>query len=238
MPTFGADVEGDGHLSNQDTAPDLLAFLQQLFACPADVATVIRAAATPRRFPAGATIVRQGDAQNETFLMVLGSARAMAFGRDGQMVLLQDFAPGDLFGAMTGQSEALSDADIVAVELALTAVFMALDFLALMERHGCIGLTLSRMLLRQLRAATDRLVERTTLSAVGRVHAELLRLARLSDGREIRPAPVLSALALQVQTTRETTSRAVNSLERRGIVRREDDALVIVAPHRLEELII
>ena len=82
------------------------------------------------------------------------------------------------------------------------------------------------------------MVNRTTLSAPGRVYAELLRLARLGDGITIRPAPVHAALAVNVQSTRETVSRAVNAIERRGIVRREDDALVIVAAQRLEEMVI
>jgi DNA-binding GntR family transcriptional regulator len=82
------------------------------------------------------------------------------------------------------------------------------------------------------------MAERTTLSAAGRVHAELLRLARLGDGHSVRPVPVLAALAVRVHSTRETVSRAINALERRGIVRRDADALVIVAPHRLEELIV
>jgi hypothetical protein len=30
----------------------------------------------------------------------------------------------------------------------------------------------------------------------------------------------------------------VNALERRGIIRRDAEALVVVAPHRLEELIL
>jgi len=41
-----------------------------------------------------------------------------------------------------------------------------------------------------------------------------------------------------VHSTRETVSRTINTLERRGIIHREDDALVIVAPHRLEEMVV
>ena len=99
-------------------------------------------------------------------------------------------------------------------------------------------MAVSRLLLKQLRKATDKLLDRATLSAQGRVHAELLRLARLGDGHTLRPPPVLSALAIRVQTTRETASRAVAALERRGIVRRDGVALIIVAPHRLEELVV
>jgi len=53
----------------------------------------------------------------------------------------------------------------------------------------------------------------------------------------IEPVPVLSVLALTVQSTRETVSRTLNDLVKRGIVRREPHRLVVVAPHRLEELI-
>ncbi len=48
-----------------------------------------------------------------------------------------------------------------------------------------------------------------------RIHAELLRLARLvGDGRTIRTPPVLAALATRVISTRETVSRTINALER------------------------
>jgi CRP/FNR family cyclic AMP-dependent transcriptional regulator len=49
--------------------------------------------------------------------------------------------------------------------------------------------------------------------------------------------PVFSELALSLQTTRESVSRAVSALEKRGIVKRVDGGLAIVAPHRLEELV-
>jgi DNA-binding transcriptional regulator YhcF (GntR family) len=63
-------------------------------------------------------------------------------------------------------------------------------------------------------------------------------MARASPGFVIRPVPVLTELAVRVSTTRETASRAVKAVERRGIVRRDSDSLTVVAPQRLEELII
>jgi predicted transcriptional regulator len=81
----------------------------------------------------------------------------------------------------------------------------------------------------------DRMAARTTLTAYGRVYAELLRLAGPSN--RIEPPPVLSALALSVHTTRETTSRAIAHLLRRGIVSRTDEALNILAPRLLADLV-
>jgi CRP-like cAMP-binding protein len=221
-----------------DLDDELRAFIQRVFGCPAEVAEVIGGRAAARSYPVRAVILRQGDPAGETFLLVAGRAHALLYGSDGQMVLLQEHLPGDLFGAIGELEPRPHEADVVAVEPARAAVFLALDFLALIERHACVGLAVSRLLLRQLRAATGRMAERVTLSAAGRVHAELLRLARLGDGRAIRPAPVLAALAVRVHSTRETVSRTISALERRGMIRREDDALVLVSPGRLEEMIV
>lgn len=217
---------------------ELRGFIQRAFACPADVADAIGRRATARSYALKAAILRQGDPVEETFLLLAGRAHALLYGLEGQMVLLQEHLPGDLFGAIGEVDARPHDADIIAVERSEAAVFAAHDFVVLIERHACLGLAVSKLLLRQLRAATGRMAERVTLSAVGRVQAELLRLARLGDGRTIRPAPVLSALAVRVHSTRETVSRTISALERRGLLRREDDALVLVAPGRLEEMIV
>jgi len=108
----------------------------------------------------------------------------------------------------------------------------------LFETHNCVALAVTRALLRQLRAADEKVTQRIILSAAGRVYAELLKVARQGDGRSIRPPPVLAKLAVQANTTRESASRAVNDLIRRGLARREPGALILVAPHRLEEMIV
>jgi CRP/FNR family transcriptional regulator, cyclic AMP receptor protein len=81
------------------------------------------------------------------------------------------------------------------------------------------------------------MVEGATLSAPGRIHAELLRQARAGEAMTIRRMPILSTFALHVQTSRETVSRTISALEKRGIIKRDADTLTVVAPHRLEELI-
>jgi CRP-like cAMP-binding protein len=209
----------------------LTAFLQAVFACSDETAQGIRLRAQPRRVEAEAAVVRQGDDVREAFLMWLGRARATHTTEDGRSVTLRDFAPGEFFGALGGAAET-SEAEVAAVEDSRLAVFLAHEFMGLAERYGCVGLALSRVLMRQLKAATDQMVARTTLTAFGRVYQRLLELAGPED--RIEPAPVLAHLAEAVHTTRETASRAVHALERRGIVRRDGRALVIVSRRRLE----
>jgi CRP-like cAMP-binding protein len=209
----------------------LTAFLQGVFACTEDTARAIRARSQPRRVEADVAVIRQGDEVREAFLMWLGRARAVHTTEEGRAVTLRDYAPGEFFGALGGAIET-AEAEVAALEESRLAVFHTVDFFSLAERYGCVGLALSRALLRQLAMATAQVVARTTLTAAGRVYQRLLDLAGPSD--RIEPAPVLAHLAEEVHTTRETASRAVHALERRGIVRRDGRALVIVSRRRLE----
>jgi CRP-like cAMP-binding protein len=217
---------------------DVRAFLRETFGCTDEIAGHIFVRGSVRAFAPHSTIVRQGEKASAAYLLTQGRAHALLYSVEGQVVLLCEYGAGDLFGALGELDPAPEEAEIVAVEAARSFILKSRDLVALAEAYGAIGLALSRLLLRQLRRATSRIYERAAVSAAGRVHAELLRLARASPGLVIRPAPVLSELAVRVSTTRETASRAVSALERRGIVRRDPGSLTVVAPQRLEELII
>jgi CRP-like cAMP-binding protein len=52
------------------------------------------------------------------------------------------------------------------------------------------------------------------------------------------PPPIVAALALKAQTTRETASRAMSDLRRRGIIQRDKDRLEIISRPLLEALVI
>lgn len=213
-------------------------FVCGVFVCPPEVAGHILARGHLRAYPRHTTIMRRGEALSSAYLLVLGRARALLYTADGQVVLLHEYRRGDLFGALGEQRVAAQDSDVLAIEDVSALAIEAAHLVLLAERHGCIGLALSRLLTARLRQATARMYERAALSSVGRVHAELLRQARQGEALAIRPAPVVADLALVAATTRETASRAVNALERRGIIRRDGDALVVVAPRRLEEMIL
>lgn len=217
---------------------DVRQFIRETFACSDEMAATIFGRGVVRSYPAHSVILRQGEKTAAAYLLTLGRAHALLYSIEGHMVLLCEYRPGDLFGDLGDLDPAPEEAEIVAVEAARSFILKSRDLVALAEAYGSIGLALSRLLLRQLRRATSRIYERAAVSAVGRVYAELLRLARASPGLAIRPAPVLSELAVRVSTTRETASRAVSALERRGIVRRDSGSLTVVAPQRLEELII
>ncbi|UYY76024.1 Crp/Fnr family transcriptional regulator [Sphingomonas sp. R1] len=215
---------------------DLATRFACLFACSEAVAAELTAAATVRWHAPGPALVRQGEQCGRILVLLEGHARAAMVTLDGRVLQVAEHHPGDIFGGVDPSRE--QAAEVTVATPSLIASFATADFYALAERHACVGVVLARTMVRQFGALTQLVSARLTLSATGRVHAELLRMAQAGDGRWIRPLPVLSDLALRVQTARETVSRAVSALERRGIVCRHDDGLEIVAPARLEALIV
>ena len=72
-----------------------------------------------------------------------------------------------------------------------------------------------------------------------RPYAEILRMSESSQAgrtRIIQPIPSLTAIALRVNTTRETVSRTISGLERRGMLRRRKNAFELVDPDHLARL--
>lgn len=221
----------------QLTADAVCRLLCSVFDCPHDLASHILVRGKLRQFPGRATIVRRGDQISILYVIITGRAHAIVYSLDGQVVLLHEYRAGDIFGVVSPPYSAIHDADVLAIEDVASFLLEGNVLALLAEQHGCIGLALLKTMVDRLQQTQSRMYEHVALSAVGRVHAELLRRAGQSQDYSICPVPVVADLALQVSTTRETASRAINALERRGIIRRDAGRLVVVAPHRLEELI-
>jgi CRP-like cAMP-binding protein len=136
--------------------------LQRIFVCPEEIAYSIARRARDRRYPVRSTIIRQGDQTVATFLLVAGRAQALTCGQDGHLVLLHEYQCGDVFGVAATDEPAIENADVVALEEVRAAVFLASDFIALLETHSCVAVLVSKALLRQLRAASLRVAERST----------------------------------------------------------------------------
>jgi CRP-like cAMP-binding protein len=113
-------------------------------------------------------------------------------------------------------------------------------FQRLILDNPALGLRVVERLGDIIRRHEQRIVELSTLSAVQRVHVELLRLAKLdvdSSGHwVVSPIPTHSDIASRASTSRETVVRAINRLAVAGIIERRGKALYIRDHGLLSEL--
>lgn len=211
-----------------------LALIAACFRCAEHEASLILSATRYRQFGHRAPVALRGDASAHLFLVVDGMASADLFSVDGQHAQLAGYGPGELFGAYPEPTTHRAD---VTAQGGLSALMIETSVIAALAReHAGISQGVAYLMARQLDMVLDRMAARIGLTATGRFYRALL--SRADDEGWIRPLPVLSAMAIGVNTTRETASRALAHLVRRGIVQRHNNGLRIVSRRMLADLIV
>lgn len=200
----------------------------------------VAVASTQTKFAAGTTILGEQDTGASVYYVLSGQIRTVRYSSDGNEVWIAESGPGSLFGEMTALGAKARTATVVAATNITLAVFSQAAFLGLMEKHGSIGLGVARLLVDRVENTTQRMFELAAFSSKGRVYSELLRQAKpleTSPHSVIEKMPSMSALARQLNNTRETVSRTINELEKMGFIKREGNKLTILMPDALRNLV-
>ena len=208
--------------------------LKLLLGCSNGSAERLSASMIPRDYDGKSVLCYQGDRNDSLWLLLKGTVQLQSTSIEGQSTVISTFGPGELVGSFPDESELGFDA--LTTEKAETLQIGAGDLRRLLAECPDLGAGFAAIFSGQLDTVLDRLAARVSLSANGRFYRELLRMAGEDD--VISPSPVIAALALVAQTTRETGSRAVSALERRGIVERGNDQMTIVSRRMLESLVV
>lgn len=190
-------------------------------------------ASTSRRYSGGSLIAGEGDEDTSVLYILDGKANALRYAESGIEVFIDTFAAGDLVGELAVLGGGRRTADIYAQTDMIIAVFPGAAFIKLMEKHGAIGLRVSRLLANRIQKTTRRMFEQSTLSSKGRVYAELMRMADKNDGAghlTIKNMPSISEVARRLGIARETVSRTVNELRHAATIKSSGADLVILAP--------
>lgn len=196
---------------------------------------------TTRQYTSGSTLVLQDEESTNIGYVLSGRAKAVSFSESGDATWVGYFRVGDFFGHTALLSESPPPFEIIA-ETDVEVLFISTETMkTLLSERQTLSLELAKDLAVRLDHMTHRLIEAFTLSAKGRICAELARLSRVigiaPDTRIIRPNPIFVELAERVNSTRETVSRTVSDLQKKGILAREPGAIIITHPERLRESI-
>jgi CRP/FNR family cyclic AMP-dependent transcriptional regulator len=200
----------------------------------------LKSVAEIRHHSDGSAIIAQDDAEDQIYLILDGNVRVILLSESGQEIWLDTLEAGAVLGEMAVLIGANRTSGIVANTNVISATYSASDFMKLMTDHSVIGIALSRLLARRVFQTTQRMFALSALSVPGRVYAELLRTSEPVDSeksRLIEPTPSITDIAMRVNTTRETVSRTVSDLERRGLLKRAPRGFELVDPDQLARLL-
>lgn len=204
-------------------------------------AEVVRLCRWKRYAPQEQIIDRESESR-DVYFVVQGSVRIVIYSASGRELTLDDLLTGAFFGELAAIDGLPRSASAMAAQDTVIASLPADQFLRLLADYPEMAMRVLRRLAAVVRAATERILDLSTLGANNRVHAELLRQARAAEvdaagAAVIKPIPVHGDMASRVSTTRETVARVMNDLARAGIVRREKDALLVLDLPRLEHMV-
>ena len=194
-----------------------------------------------RRYRAKEQIFDRESGGAEVYFIVQGKVQILNYSPTGKEIAFAEIDEGNFFGelaALDGKSRsatAVSSVDSVLASLSSPA------FKELLLEHPEIAIVVLLRLAKIILIADTRIIDLITMSAINRVHNEILRMANPhgSDANKaiIHPVPTHSDIASRASTTRETVSRIISHLTRIRVLQKVGDGLEIRDVERLNDIV-
>ena len=196
--------------------------------------------AVPRRWGAGETIFREGDAGDTCYVVESGCVRVTRNHSDGRTITLAELRGGDLFGELAMFDSERRSATVEAAEETTGVALLAGDMRRLLLRHPDISLKLLSAFSGRLKEANERISRQSFQTVASRVAGVLLAQAEAASGPGAQNVLVRSTRAEMAQlagSSRESVSRFLATLERAGLVTCGRGKVVIHDPAALRRYI-
>lgn len=204
---------------------------------PKDLAAELLARAHQMRVKRGQILIAEGSPSDDVFYIVKGKVQVSVLSIGGWETIFRDMSSGELVGELAAIDGEERSASVVALEDSVLATLSAAQFRRFLSEVPKAGYWMARQLTERVRNLSARAFEMATLPVSGRLIAELLRLPGEvdCDRRAIAELPTHAELAARIGTHRETVTRELRALVKRGLIRQEGRALLVYSVERLNQ---
>ncbi|GAB4134725.1 MAG: Crp/Fnr family transcriptional regulator [Cyanobacteria bacterium J069] len=193
-----------------------------------------------RSHPPGQVLLLENDWGSSVYFILEGWVKIRTYNLDGKEVTLNILGKGELFGEMAPLDEVPRSTDVLTLVPTVIGNMPAQDFVKLLKTEPEAGIRLAQLMARRLRQVNRRLRLRES-DSLSRVADIILFLAdgqgkRGSEGIEIPNLPHRELSSLS-GLARETVTRVLSKLERKGLIARDRDILRIPDIDALERML-
>jgi len=194
-----------------------------------------------RVVPKQEVIIDRQSESRDVYFIVSGRVRIVNYSLSGREVTFDDLDSGTIFGELSALDSQPRSANVLALQKTTVATMSHETFRGLLMEHPQVAIRIMERMAHIIRTSTERIMDLSTLGAHNRVHAELLRLAQPCEEDDntaiIKPIPIHGDIASRVSTTRETVARVLSDLSKSGLVKRENDRLVVLDVDQLTDMV-
>lgn len=195
-----------------------------------------------RSHPPNQVLLLENDWGTSVYFILEGWVKIRTYNLDGKEVTLNIIGKGELFGEMAPLDEVPRSTDVITLVPTVIGNMPAQDFVQLLQSEPKAGIRLAQLMARRLRQVNRRLRLRES-DSTSRVADILLFLADgqgkkgEQGGIEIPNLPHRELSSLS-GLARETVTRVLSKLERKGMISRDRDILCIPDINALERLLV
>jgi CRP/FNR family transcriptional regulator, cyclic AMP receptor protein len=193
-----------------------------------------------RVHPPNQVILLENDWGGAVYFVLEGWVKIRTYNVEGKEITLNILGKGELFGEMAALEDAPRSTDVITLTDTKIGSIPAADFVDLIHIEPMAGLSLAKLMAKRLRQVNRKLRLREA-DAMSRVADTLMFLAegqgkKSTEGTEIPNLPhrELSSLC---GLARETVTRTLTKLEKKNMIKREQDCICIPNLSALEQII-
>ena len=185
-----------------------------------------------QRYKKNNMILMEDEFGDTFFIISKGIVKITRISEEGREVILAMLGEGDFFGEMSLLDGETRSANAIAFDDAEVLILKRHDFIDLLQKYPKIAISLLAEMASRIRKS-DHQIESLSLSdAEHRIGMTLMRLAEdlgtIHNGVvEITKMPYQKDLASMAGTSRETVSRMLKLLEKKGMIKRQAHTLSI-----------
>ncbi len=185
----------------------------------------------------GEVIFQEGEKGDSLYIVLKGQVKVCLYDEDGREYILAAIGKDGFFGELALIDELPRSANVITLEDSELLIIRRHDFTRLLMENPTITIAILKVLSRRLREADERIKWLAFLSVEGRVLKYLLGIGekegvKVKDYIIIEKGPTQIDIASSCGCSRETVSRMVKSLVKKGIlsVRKRQYTLNAVPP--------
>lgn len=193
-------------------------------------------------FKKGATIYLLDEPSEHVYLLKEGTIKISRLGQDGQEIILDIIAPGEIFGEMSLLGEDSRSTMAQAAESSLICSIRKGDFFNFFSAHNDLAFKVLKLVgLKRVEIET-RLEELAYCSVSERIASLLNRMAKRhgikeNSGIKIRPRLTHRDIAFLIGASRETVTEQLNQMKAQGVIDTSFMSITIRDPDALELLV-
>lgn len=205
---------------------------------PADMLTAAGERMYEQNFARRAVILKKGETSSALGFLVEGRLQAVDFTLDGREVGLYFVEPGDYFGELSIIDGEPASEFIISVARSRVAFLPKEVARSLMFALPMVSERVATRLARRLRALSSQRRVLGLTSPFQRLCAQLLQLLETGGGGRITitSPPTHQEIAIMINASRETVTRAFQLLQAQRVLRREGNELKVDNPELLRAI--